>query len=212
MKLETCSSHPASTALLLGLILITTSNSAIAQSLDGYRVACTTDQNQKINTALSMAKDLLNKANAALPAINSRTGGKYRRWFGGPDGDNDVTIKAIFFEGMTFVGFKRFWCPNASFPDDDAGTFAFVPTDGAGVFGEIFVAAAFFDAPTTGVDSQAGTVIHELTHLSKKRAVDDLAYGTTDAMALAARNPVDARKNADNFQYFVEDLAYDIVP
>ena len=140
-----------------------------------------------------------------LPPNNSKTGAKFETWFGSGQATYDPVVRDVYAEASAFSGFKVFWCPNASFPGDDPGTFAFVPR-GKGPFGEVFVETAFFSAPTSGADSQAGSIIHEMTHLSAKRGVVDVAYGTAVARALASNQPLKARINADNFEYFAEDV------
>lgn len=201
----------------IGVVVLSVAGAAHAQDpLDPYRVACTMEQQQTISAALGEAKKLLGAAENSLPARNSAVGGKFQRWFGGPSGDDDPTIKSVYSEALTFIDFKTVWCPNSSFPGDDSADIAFVPSEGNKVTGEVFVLIAFFESGATGTDSQPGTIVHELVHLSTKRTIVDVkvgaeaVYGTTKSAALAASNPTDARRNADNYQYFVEDLLYGI--
>lgn len=184
---------------------------ANSDDLDKYRFPCQPDQLKDIQNALSKAKDLLTKADAALPPNNSAIGSKFQRWFGGKNGDYDPMIKTLYAEALGFLSFKTFWCPNQSFEGDDPGTFAFVPK-GAGLFGEIFIEAEFFKTAEKGADSRAGTIIHELMHLSTHHSIVDLVYKTQNAQALAKSDPQKARINADNYEYFVEDLVDGIPP
>ena len=181
------------------------SGAASADDLDKYRIPCQSQQLKDVQSALKKAKKLLSTADLSLPPINSVTGSKFQRWFGGSEGDNDPIVKAVYAEAVGFINFKTFWCPNASFPGDDPGTFAFVPK-GAAPFGEIFIAADFFNTKTAGANSQAGTIVHELVHLSTQRTIVDVVYGTIKAKGLAKTDPQKARRNADNYEYFVEDL------
>lgn len=197
----------------LPVLLLITQASAVsvggavqAEDLGKYRVACDSKQLTTINSALKKSESLLNRAINSLPPNNSDSDRKVRRWFGGTEGSFDPVVKSIYAEALGFLGFKTFWCPNASFPGDDPGTFAFVPRDG-GPFGEVFLEAAFFKAPTKGADSQAGSIVHEVVHLSTKRVIKDFAYGVKNAAALATADLAKARSNADNFEYFAEDLS-----
>ncbi|GAB2516685.1 M35 family metalloendopeptidase [Lysobacter humi (ex Lee et al. 2017)] len=70
---------------------------------------------------------------------------------------------------------------------------------------EIFVCRAFWNAPLTGTDSKAGTLIHEMSHFNAVAGTDDHAYGQSAAKSLAASDPTRALDNADNHEYFAEN-------
>lgn len=69
----------------------------------------------------------------------------------------------------------------------------------------VYLCEAFWTAPAKGEDSQAGTVVHELSHAIA--FTEDLAYGRTSCQSLARSKPDDAINNADNYEYFAEDVA-----
>jgi peptidyl-Lys metalloendopeptidase len=64
----------------------------------------------------------------------------------------------------------------------------------------------FFQAPSDGFNSQFGVLIHEMSHFVLAGATKDIVYGLNGARNLASTNPSAARKNADNYEYFVEAL------
>jgi hypothetical protein len=70
---------------------------------------------------------------------------------------------------------------------------------------EIFVCRYFFSAPNLGRDSKAGTLVHEMSHFNVTAGTDDIVYGESGALNLAATSPNDAIRNADNHEYFAED-------
>ena len=70
---------------------------------------------------------------------------------------------------------------------------------------EIFVCRAFWSAPLAGTDSQGGTLIHEMSHFNVTAGTDDVVYGQSGAMNLAATDPSGALNNADNHEYFAEN-------
>ena len=70
---------------------------------------------------------------------------------------------------------------------------------------EIFVCRAFWNAPLTGTDSKAGTLIHEMSHFNVVAGTDDIVYGQAGAKNLASTNPDGALNNADNHEYFAEN-------
>lgn len=70
---------------------------------------------------------------------------------------------------------------------------------------EIFVCNAFWSAPTSGTDSKAGTLIHEMSHFNVVAGTDDWVYGQSGAKNLAITNPTRAVDNADSHEYFAEN-------
>lgn len=70
---------------------------------------------------------------------------------------------------------------------------------------EIFVCRAFWNAPLTGTDSKAGTLIHEMSHFNAVAGTDDVVYGQSGAKSLALSDPDAALNNADNHEYFAEN-------
>jgi len=68
----------------------------------------------------------------------------------------------------------------------------------------IHVCNAYRSAPTTGTDSKAGTLIHEMSHFTVVADTDDWAYGQTACKKLAKRANK-ATDNADSHEYFAEN-------
>jgi hypothetical protein len=85
--------------------------------------------------------------------------------------------------------------------------FAYVRPDQSFV---VVLGAFFFRAPATGYDSRPGVIVHEMTHFVLAGATQDHVYGRAGALQLAATNPGEAQRNADNYEYFVEATAYDL--
>ena len=69
----------------------------------------------------------------------------------------------------------------------------------------IYVCSVFWQAPMTGTDSKAGTLIHEMSHFTVVAGTDDYVYGQSGAKNLAITNPDNAIMNADNHEYFAEN-------
>lgn len=73
---------------------------------------------------------------------------------------------------------------------------------------EIFVCKAFWSAGTSGTDSKAGTLIHEMSHFNIVAGTDDVVYGQSGAKSLAISNPDQAIQNADSHEYFAENTPF----
>ncbi|KAG8685920.1 hypothetical protein FRC08_012841, partial [Ceratobasidium sp. 394] len=60
----------------------------------------------------------------------------------------------------------------------------------------------FFTALTTGYNSQAGTLVHEASHLMARTR--DVKYGVENCTKLALEDPGAAVNNADSYEYLTE--------
>ncbi len=69
----------------------------------------------------------------------------------------------------------------------------------------IYLCKVFWQAPMTGTDSKAGTLIHEMSHFNSVASTNDWVYGQAAAKSLAANDPQKAITNADNHEYFAEN-------
>ena len=69
----------------------------------------------------------------------------------------------------------------------------------------IYLCKVFWQAPFSGTDSKAGTLIHEMSHFNVVAGTDDVAHGQTAARSLADNDPAAAITNADSHEYFAEN-------
>ncbi|WP_223645069.1 M35 family metallo-endopeptidase [Corallococcus sp. EGB] len=163
-----------------------------------YSGACTTSQQSSISSAFSGAQTYSNNAYTYLSGTPSPTS-RFTTWFGTYNTTNWNTIKSHF------SAIKSAFASAAVTVDcscKDTGTYAYVyPTQPY----KIYVCGAFWSAPTTGTDSKAGTLVHEMSHFNVVAGTDDWAYGQTAAKNLAKSNPTNARDNADSHEYFAEN-------
>lgn len=147
---------------------------------------------------------MLNKSLAALDKWDDDTKEKARTWFG--DDSEEVrktmrkrTSKAIqHLEGMSEKNFEL--------ADPKEGdVYAYVYPDKED---KIYLGNGFDSAPATGDNSKAGTLVHETSHFNSVGGTDDVdnTYGHGDCQDLAEKDPKKAQNNADNFEYFVEDV------
>jgi hypothetical protein len=69
----------------------------------------------------------------------------------------------------------------------------------------VWLCNSYLNAPQIGTDCKFGTLIHEWSHAVSGTA--DHAYGQTATQNLATNDPAKAIDNADNHEYFAEELA-----
>jgi len=161
--------------------------------------ACTTDQQTIIASARDKATTYSEDSLSYLNA--KKTGDRYTTWFGVYDLTRYNTVTTHFdaitsaFNNVTInfdckckQPYYAYVYPNQPY--------------------NIYLCKVFWQAPPAGTDSQAGTLIHEMSHFDVVASTDDFVYGQTGAMNLAITNPNDAVNNADNHEYFAENTPY----
>lgn len=71
----------------------------------------------------------------------------------------------------------------------------------------VFLDRAFFTRNGRGLDSKAGTLVHEMSHFTAVAGTKDHAYGIDNTLRLARQDPVKALTNADNIEFYCEFVA-----
>ena len=151
-------------------------------------------------TQLLTARDnAYNYSVDSLSYLNTGTvGPRYTTWFGKYSSSNYNTVRNNFSAISSAMN-------TASVTFDCACTdsaYAYVYSNQPY---KIYLCNAFWNAPATGTDSKAGTLVHEMSHFSVVAGTSDYAYGQTAAKRLAQTNPKRAIKNADSHEYFAEN-------
>jgi peptidyl-Lys metalloendopeptidase len=171
---------------------------------DEYRtpgfVSCSSTRQSTLISALSnaqtislRARDYLNN----LPSTSRPTDTAYRTWFGSYTSSRYSTVQSHYnniysaFVNQTFT--FNCTCTSSAY----AYVYANQPY-------RVYLCNAFWNAPMTGIDSKAGTLVHETSHFTVVAGTQDYAYGTTAARNLATSDPDRAIMNADNHEYFAE--------
>lgn len=165
----------------------------------GY-VSCSTTRQSTLVTALSNAQSISLKARDYLnnlPSTSRSTDTAYKTWFGAYTSSRYSTVQSHYtniysaFSTKTFT----FYC------DCTDSSYAYVyPSQPY----KVHLCGAFWNAPMTGIDSKAGTLVHETSHFTVVAGTQDYAYGTTACKNLAISNPDRAIMNADSHEYFAE--------
>jgi len=140
------------------------------------------------------------------------------RWFGRGDQTTVNTVVLVLKRTSDWVNSVSLYCLYANdgalvesvkAPDgtivlrDTAGdTYAYV---NPGDLTKINLGLKFFTAPATGMDSKLGTFVHEVTHYFLTGNTEDIRYDKDMCLQLAQHDPDSALKNADNYEYFIEE-------
>lgn len=159
---------------------------------------CTSTQTSSISSAFSGAKTY---ASGALSYLTNTTPGntaRYKTWFGSYTSTNWSTAKSHYNSILNAYNNQSVVVSCACTDSSYAYVYPTQPY-------KIYVCNAFWSAPTTGTDSKAGTLVHEMSHFNVVASTDDWAYGQSAAKSLAISNPTKALDNADTHEYFAEN-------
>ena len=165
-----------------------------------------TDINNAHDEAILIAKD----ASDVMDTANSNTAGeRYYTWFGIPNTSRQNTVKTHFNNIYSALDTQAisFDCVECSttLPNNYNSTYAYVYPSQTYT---IYLCGAFWSANVSGTDSKSGTIVHETSHFTVLAGTNDHAYGKNDAQSLAISNPDNAVDNADNHEYFAENIPF----
>ncbi|KAF4622161.1 hypothetical protein D9613_009110 [Agrocybe pediades] len=160
-------------------------------------VGCSADQQNEINAAIPGATAYVADSAAYMSVLFAGTP-RYTTWFGVYDAGRRNIVNGHFQQILT-NDFARFtYDCTCNLPD----TYAFVQRDN---FGVIHFCPVFWNSPTLGTDSKAGTIVHEASHFTFNGGTDDVKYGQPPCEALAITDPDSAVRNADSHEFFAEN-------
>lgn len=163
-----------------------------------YTGKCTASQKSSLVSALTAAGSYADGAVTYLGGTPSGTT-RYKTWFGTFSTANWNTVKSHYTNIQSVYNTKPivFDCSCKK-----TNTYAYVyPSQPY----KIYLCGAFWNAPMTGTDSKAGTLVHETSHFTVVAGTQDYAYGQSAAKSLALSNPSQAIMNADSHEYFAEN-------
>lgn len=165
-------------------------------------VSCSSSRKTQIASALSSAETYAGNAYSYLTARTTTAqrdaSTRYKTWFGTQTSSRWTTVQSHFLNIRNTIQTKtiKFNCTCTD------NYYAYVYPNSPY---EIFLCNAFWSAPSTGTDSKAGTIVHELSHFTVVAGTDDWAYGQSACKSLATSNPSRATDNADSHEYFAEN-------
>lgn len=170
--------------------------------------SCSTVQVNQLDGAIDQANVI---ARAAITDLNATADGergtaaRYREWFGTFSASRYNQIVTNFSAIDNVLTNQQI--------STDCGCDAIAPAQRNNVFAYVFpdqpfivnLCGAFWPAPLIGTNSQAGIIVHEVSHFIIVADTIDNAVGVNASKSLARSNPNAAILNADNHEYFAEN-------
>ncbi len=197
------------------VVPVATGPAAVSAAFDYEHVAlefegCSAEERKDIEQAVAMALQALAETGDRLSGL---TIGTYEddvveRWFGDETSRFEVAQNLKYIEDRLSAGAD----PIVAKCEPNNPLFAYTWCGMQGR-GELTFGAAFFQAALVGGwDSQMGTVVHELAHMTPRLEAcytnhhGEEVYAISEMEMLARTNPDDALDNAQNYEYLVEQL------
>lgn len=163
---------------------------------------CDTTQSNAVKNSGANAITASQRGANYLPASCSTSLAYYIEWFGACDATRYSKVKGNF--GKITPGLQATYPASCGGSSCTANTYAYVfPNDASHT---VYLCAVFWKVTQNNcvIDSQPGTLIHEMSHFSNVAATQDYTYGTTNCRNLARNNPGQAVNNADNYCYYTD--------
>lgn len=155
-----------------------------------------------ITLALQDERLLLQVAGTDLRRWDRSAQRRFALWFG----DTKPQSRQFVFRNVAKIAQLNARYTRANFapaaPDTKASVVAYVHKSDMNT---IFLGKAWFGLSAFGMDSRAGTLIHEMSHLVGNTG--DYEYSPRKCLILARTNPAKAQANADNYQFYAEFVA-----
>lgn len=186
---------------IIALALIAGAHQAHAQGVE----SCTYDQTQAIESARTEGRRLLDRAIGDIeqvPAGQMQDMPRWHYWLGPQEAEarSRQFLRSLIAVRRDILS-TRMTCDCSIGP----GYYGFAPYTGQNA-GKIEICSGFWGRPLSGINSQAGILVHEVSHLRSGARTDDHVYGFQTVSALGVRDPWTAINNADTFQRFVENI------
>jgi hypothetical protein len=160
---------------------------------------CSSSESLTLESTAHLAKE---KAAASATQLDSNPTGDslYTTWFGQYTEGRHAAVQSNYskIDDALYQKPINFVCGSS---ECKSNYYAFV---NAGGDIEVFLCPLFWTSPTAGTDTQFGTLVHEVSH--EVAETEDHEYGTRAAQDLASTDPKRAIENADNYEYFSENL------
>lgn len=167
----------------------------IAKPLELSFDNCSDEQKEKIEQVINNVKECVESALTKIEPENEI----YKRWFGEAAHqtvkDNFNNIQTVFNTEMVNGKGLVFNCQG---PECKENYYAYVYPTG----NTIYLCQTYWNVGMGGYDSQADTLVHEVSHFNSVAETNDYRYGQCPSQDLARNYPQKAANNADNYGYF----------
>ncbi|KAG8907836.1 hypothetical protein FRB99_002009 [Tulasnella sp. 403] len=157
---------------------------------------CTDSQKSTITTAAKSAQDYIDGANQYLATLDGASP-RWTTWFGPFTNTSKATVVSHFSDMNGDPESTTYDCTCTR-----VGVYAYVYPDQPDY---IYLCDYFWQVPSTGTDSQAGTIVDMAAYWNANGGAQAYAFGQDACRDLAQSDPSEALMNADSHEYFAEN-------
>jgi len=170
---------------------------------------CSASQESTISTVVGRTETSLGEAYDQLLDFTPEqvdNSPRYRAWFGRYNESRHNTVMSTLSNLVTALGEQEltFDCGSCVI-ETDGTAYAYVYPSRPW---RIYLCPLFFN----DIPEQVNAVAHELSHFPQVGSTDDFVYGPPASLNLAATNPANAVRNADNYGYFASNNLPETLP
>ncbi|CAF3405689.1 unnamed protein product [Rotaria sp. Silwood1] len=162
-------------------------------------VSCSTSQKDQLAVAVPSALQYASNSFNYLSTTTFSGTNRYKTWFGTYTSGNWNTLKG-HYQNIKNVLSSQAITLNCGCTKSDAYAYVY-PNQPY----KIYLCPLFWSASTTGTDSKAGTLVHEISHFTAVAGTQDYVYGQMKCKSLAVSSSSQALMNADSHEYFTEN-------
>ena len=161
--------------------------------------SCSTTQQPLLTSAMTFAINYTINANSYF-AADTRTS-RYTTWFGKYSLPRYTFVQSNFGKILNVLQNQTITFDCSC---NIAGGLSYVypaKTENK----RVYLCPDFWRYPTSGKESKAGVMVHEISHFNDVGKTDDLSFLQSGAKKLAVKKPIKAIINADSYKYFAEN-------
>ncbi|KAL5637443.1 hypothetical protein ACGC1H_004014 [Rhizoctonia solani] len=182
-------------------------------STNGIRyIGCNDGRQATIEKAVTAANDIIANTNRNIAGLATGTQNfYYKTFFGKYDSSLFTAVKLHFGNMVNKTTSFPFDCQSCSTPTKKEVGLWKKQKKRLSVYEDkpspkINLCQGFWKAPLRGTDSQAGTIIRELSRVPEIGGTQDYGYTQSQAKGIAKKDIVGAAMSADNHMYFAVNL------
>ena len=154
-------------------------------------------------TTLKQQNSILKKKQMELDNWDDEAKANFNRWFGTTD---DNARRIVQERTGKMIDLNENYIVDNFKPADPSKEYRYAYVYPNDTTHTIYLDKEFLNAGTKAPDSKAGVVTHEMSHFVDVGGTKDFVYGTDGAKELSKIEPQDALMNADNYEYYIEDV------
>lgn len=198
--------HLKSTAITATLF---TDRERIAAKVAPAFSSCSVTQQNKLDEVLTQAEILADKSFNALISTDDAlrpNANRYNTWFGSYTRKRYDRVSENFERIHDILANRQVTFDCHCDPSVGFNVIAYIEIPNINY--KVHICNLFWFQQLTGIRSQSGILVHEISHFDDSANTRDHVYEKFSSQSLAKTNPDKAIQNADNYEFFAENIPF----